>query len=191
MIGSTVRRLVLVAALLATALTAPPAHAQSAPRAADYVTFFSTNMGLWNLRTRQRIITCQEHEMVGWPTFNAVNLETEAFTNCTDSLNFSLNAQATGIWKYKTLTSYPPSSLTTISITQISLHFSGVSCSITVTGGSPGIYDSAGAAMALAALQPNPDKVTLIASGVVSCFGLVTNGDLLEWRGDYTVDPPL
>ncbi|MFB4317867.1 hypothetical protein [Actinomadura sp. 21ATH] len=183
----------LLAPLCGTALTALPAQAEpKSPAASTPVLFGSSNIELRVPRTGVTFAVCDWHEMEGETSGGSTTVYAQSFIDCTTSFNLPVDFTVSGHWSQNTTGPTSDPGVDSVSITDVSL--TGVvpfGCTFTVTGGAPGTYDHLTAVMTLDPAAPDPGNVSLVASGVSGCSGLVANGDTFEWSGDYDVDPPL
>lgn len=193
MIRSNIKRILVLASTLigVAALTIPSAQAdQRAAGSGDPVLFNSTNPELRNLRNGATYVTCDAHMMEGEASIPAVSIYQHVWENCQTA--FTPVSLSVGTpWAYNDLGPTSTPGIRSISITDIELMVSGPGCSATLSGSVPGVYNSVSSVMSLGWAYPDPSGTQLLASNVSGCFGVIVNGDELDWRGDYDVTPPL
>ncbi|MEW2356449.1 hypothetical protein [Spirillospora sp. NPDC029432] len=183
----------MIALVCGAALMAPAAQAGArSPASSTPVYFGSSNMQLRVVRTGVTFAFCPSHEMQGEKLNGSTSIFAHSFIDCTTSFNLPVTLSANGDWTQNSTGPTSDPDIDAVSITGVSL--TGVvpfGCTFTVTGGAPGTYNRLTSVMSLDPSSPNPGAMSLVASSVSGCMGLVQTGDTFEWSGDYAVDPPL
>ncbi|MFC5748206.1 hypothetical protein [Actinomadura rugatobispora] len=116
-------------------------------------------------------------------------IDSTTWTTCTGPFGLTFNVTHGGTWNIKGVQPTADPAVNVGSITNISASISGPACSATFTGGVPGYYRNATGTLSVDPTAPNPGNVSLVASGVTGCLGIIQNGDTAQFTGNFEIDP--
>lgn len=178
------------AVTLVVGLMAAPAQASGTKtRAASFwdATAFTPRWRVWGGTT---LVTCSWHTMSGsWSPFTSPSALTASstFVNCGGPFGLMFDLTHNGFWNLRVEAPTADPDVTQMRFWNVDVTFSGAGCSGRIGGDAPARYDSVTEVLSL---DPWSSMSNLRAFDVSGCFGLVRNGDLVEWDGDYQVTPP-
>jgi hypothetical protein len=116
-------------------------------------------------------------------------IDNTTWTTCTGPFGLTFNVNHSGTWNINAVAPTADPAVSVGSITNISASISGPACSATFTGGVPGYYRNATGTLSVDPTAPNPGNVSLVASGVSGCLGIIQNGDTAQFTGNFAIDP--
>lgn len=197
----TARNGLIMGAVLAAGigLTATPALAASwtvtGANADGSAYAVSDNTVLTNARNGTKL-TCELSESMatinnatGHSGTGIGTIDSSTWTNCTGPLGLTFTVTQSGTWSLNAVEPTADPNVGVASITGVTSQISGPFCSATFTGGVTGHYDNSTGILTLDPTDPNPGNLSLVASNVSGCLGLIQNGDVSTFSGDFQVDP--
>ncbi|MEW2356271.1 hypothetical protein [Spirillospora sp. NPDC029432] len=135
-------------------------------------------------------LACEEHYMGGAlinrPDPRIALLNDQGFTRCGGPFGMVFEMYVSNTWELTAISPTADPDVNNVVLTNISLHLNGPACSASFTGSIPGTYDNETAELHL----DGTGSASLTASSVSGCLGIVRNGDIFTWTGDYLADPP-
>ncbi|GAA3987377.1 hypothetical protein GCM10023085_81780 [Actinomadura viridis] len=196
----TIRKTVLTGAVLAAGigLAATPAMADDASWAVvngGSVYAESVDTSLTVVRNSAKLTcdvvsanasipTTSGHSGVGIGTISSTTWDT-----CRGPLSLTFTVAHSGSWKLNAIQPTSTAGRSVGTVTNVVANISGPGCTATFSGGVPAYYDNSTGQLTFDPTAPNPTGVSVVASGVSGCLGIITNGDVGRFAGTFDTDP--
>ncbi|MQA10064.1 MAG: hypothetical protein GEU98_16215 [Pseudonocardiaceae bacterium] len=116
------------------------------------------------------------------------SIDQVAFSNCSGPLGLTFEVGQVGSWSINGESF--ADGVTTGYVGGVEANLTGPGCQATVTGEADGTYDNASGTLALSPVADSGHE--LVVSSVDpgnNCFGLIQQGDVVEYQGDYAITP--
>ncbi|XVQ09125.1 hypothetical protein ACQP1W_42335 [Spirillospora sp. CA-255316] len=129
------------------------------------------------------------NDVTDHPGPQIATIDNTTWTTCTGPFGLTFNVSHSGTWDLNAVQPTADPAVSVGSITNISASISGPACNATFTGGVPGYYRNATGTLSVDPTAPDPGNVSLVASNVSGCLGIIQNGDQAEFTGNFAIDP--
>ncbi|MEW2356445.1 hypothetical protein [Spirillospora sp. NPDC029432] len=141
------------------------------------------------LRCVTSTATATINNVTGHSGLGIGKISNTAWTTCSGPLGLTFTVTHQGVWDLNAVATTADPAVNTGSITNIKADIAGSGCTATFEGGVPGHYDNNLAVLTLDPTDPNPHNVQLKATAANNCLGLIQANDVVEFKGDFDVDP--